>query len=326
MAQTVSPIEEVRDHSLESPDNRRDVEFDSDGVTLRGWYYRSTGGGTSATIVMCHGFAAVKEMYLDRYAAYFSANGLNVLAYDNRNLGASDGAPRGEVDPWAQIQDFRNAITFAETLEGTDPGRIGIWGSSFSGAHVLVVAAQDRRVKCVSAQVPIVDGDANFRQLVRADFIDGIRATLDEDRRARFRGEEPAMLDVVNENPLAPSAIPTPDAYEWFTQTHRLRAPAFVNSCTLRSLELFANYQPGAFIRLIAPTPLLMCVAENDVTTPTKIALDGFWEAREPKKLVMLRGGHFDPYVSGFEASSAVQLDWFTRHLLTDVTTVKEKS
>lgn len=326
MTQTVDPIGGVRGERVSSPANRGDVEFDSDGVTLRGWYYRSTGGGTTATIVMCHGFAAVKEMYLDRYAEYFSANGLNVLAYDNRNLGASDGVPRGDVDPWAQINDFRNAITFAETLEGTDRDRIGIWGSSFSGAHVLVVAAQDRRVKCVSAQVPIVDGDANFRQLVRADLIGGIRATLDEDRRARYRGEDPAMIDVVNEDPLAPSAIPTPDAYKWFTDTCQLRAPAFVNSCTLRSLEMFANYQPGAFIRLIAPTPLLMCVADNDVTTPTKIALDGFQDAREPKKLVMLPGGHFDPYVTGFDASSAAQLDWFTRYLLTCRDTIKESN
>jgi pimeloyl-ACP methyl ester carboxylesterase len=303
--------------SVKTPDNRSDVEFSSDGVTLRGWYYRATSGGTAPTIVMCHGFAAVKEMYLDRYAEVFSANGFNVLVYDNRNLGASDGTPRGEITPWQQIDDFRNAITYAETLEGTDPERIGIWGSSYSGAHVLVVAAQDRRVKCVSSQVPVVDGDANFRQLVRADFIDGARGGFDEDRRARFRGEDPVMIDVVNEDPMAPSALPTPDSYEWFIGTRELRAPGFVNSCTLRSVERFSEYQPGAYIRLISPTPLLMSVAVNDVLTPTKIAIDGFQEAREPKKMVVLPGGHFDAYVDGFEISSTVQLEWFTEHLLT---------
>ena len=300
------------------PDNRSDVEFNSDGVTLRGWYYRATSGGKAPTIVMCHGFAATIEMYLDKYAEHFSANGFNVLVYDNRNLGSSDGEPRGEIAPWEQIDDFRNAITFAETLPGTDPARIGIWGSSYSGAHVLVVAAQDRRVKCVSSQVPMVDGDANFRQLVRADFIGGAREGFNEDRRARFQGEPPAMIDVVNEDPMAPSALPTPDSYEWFIGTQQLRAPSFVNSCTVRSVERFSEYQPGAYIRLIAPTPLLMCVAQDDVLTPTKIAIDGFTDAREPKKLVVLPGGHFDAYVNGFEISSAVQLDWFTTHLLTN--------
>lgn len=302
--------------TVPAPDNRTDVEFDSDGVTLRGWYYRAAGAGTAPTIVMCHGFAAVKEMYLDRYAEAFSAGGLNVLVYDNRNLGASDGQPRGEITPSDQIDDFRNAITYAETLEGTDHDRIGIWGSSYSGAHVLVVAALDRRVKCVSSQVPVVDGDANFRQLVRADFVGGARAGFDEDRRARFRGESPAIIDVVNADPMAASALPTPDSYAWFIGTHELRAPAFVNSCTLRSVERFSEYQPGAFIRLIAPTPLLMCVAADDVLTPTKIAIDGFHDAREPKKLVVLPGGHFDAYVDGFDISSRVQLEWFTEHLL----------
>ena len=300
------------------PENRSDVELNSDGVTLRGWYYRATGGGKAPTIVMCHGFAATIEMYLDKYAEHFSANGLNVLAYDNRNLGNSDGEPRGEIAPWEQIDDFRNAITFAETLPGTDPDRIGIWGSSYSGAHVLVVAAQDRRVKCVSSQVPMVDGDANFRQLVRADFVAGAREGFNEDRRARFQGEPAAMMDVVNEDPMAPSALPTPDSYEWFIGTQQLRAPSFVNSCTVRSVERFSEYQPGAYLRLIAPTPLLMCVAQDDVLTPTKIAIDGFTDAREPKKLVVLPGGHFDAYVNGFEISSAVQLDWFTTHLLTN--------
>lgn len=298
------------------PDNRTDVEFDSDGVTLRGWYYRGSGGGTAPTVVMSHGYAAVKEMYLDKYAEAFSAGGLNVLVYDNRNLGASDGEPRGEITPWQQIDDYRNAITYAETLPGSDPDRIGIWGSSYSGGHVLVVAAQDRRVKCVSAQVPVVDGDANFRQLVRADFVGGARDGFNADRRARFNGESPAMIDVVNKDPMAPSALPTPDSYEWFIGTHELRAPSYVNSCTLRSVERFSEYQPGAYIRLIAPTPLPMCVAADDVLTPTKIAIEGFQEAREPKKLVVLPGGHFDAYVNGFEISSAVQLDWFEQHLL----------
>ncbi|MFC6714939.1 alpha/beta hydrolase [Branchiibius cervicis] len=300
------------------PDNRTDVEFDSDGVTLRGWYYRASGGGTAPTIVMSHGFAAVKEMYLDKYAEAFSAGGLNVLVYDNRNLGASDGQPRGEITPWQQIDDYRNAITYAETLPGTDPDRIGIWGSSYSGGHVLVVAAQDRRVKCVSAQVPVVDGDANFRQLVRADFVGGARDGFNADRRARFNGGAPAMIDVVNKDPMAPSALPTPDSYEWFIGTHELRAPSYVNSCTLRSVERFSEYQPGAYLRLIAPTPLLMCVASDDVLTPTKIAIDGFAEAREPKKLVVLPGGHFDAYVKGFEISSKVQLEWFRQHLMAD--------
>lgn len=296
---------------------RRDVEFDSDGVTLRGWHFSAQGSAdTAPAIVMAHGYGAVKEMWLDRFADTFAASGFHVLVFDNRNLGASDGWPRGEITPWQQIDDFRNAITFAETLPGVDRDRIGIWGTSYSGAHVLVVAAQDRRVKAVSSQVPVIDGDANFRQLVRADFIDGARAGFVADRRARFGGEAPAMIDIVNSDPMAPSALPTPDSWEWFNGTHELRAPSFVNSCTVRSVERFSEYQPGAYLRLIAPTPLLMCVASNDVLTPTKLALDGYAQACEPKQLVVLPGGHFDAYVAGFEQSSGAQIEFFRTNLM----------
>ena len=94
---------------------RRDIEFGAEDVTLRGWFYPAQGapGATHATIVMTHGYSAVKEMYLDRYAEVFAAAGLNALVFDNRNFGASDGQPRQEIDPWAQIRDYRHAITFA---------------------------------------------------------------------------------------------------------------------------------------------------------------------------------------------------------------------
>ena len=57
---------------------RTDVEFRTgDGVMLRGWHYRpESGSGPWPTIVMAHGFSAVKEMYLDRFAEAFAAAGL----------------------------------------------------------------------------------------------------------------------------------------------------------------------------------------------------------------------------------------------------------
>jgi uncharacterized protein len=295
---------------------REDVEFDADGVTLRGWLYAPEGvGGPAPTIVMSHGFSAVKEMYLDRFAGAFADAGLAALVYDNRNFGASDGQPRQEIDPWAQVRDYRTAITYAITRPEVDSDRIGVWGSSYSGGHVLVVAAIDRRVKCVVSQVPLVSGHANFRALVRADFIAGFQAQFNADREARFRGEPPAMVPVVDADPLAPSALPTPDSYTWFTETGRSRAPSWRNETTLRSVEMFTEYEPGTYLPWISPTPLLMCVAENDHLTVKDIAIEGYAAAREPKKLVILPGGHFDAYVDGFDVAATAAVQWFTEHL-----------
>ena len=185
---------------------RKDIEFKTeDGIKLRGWHYLpEKRTGKVPIIVMAHGFSAVKEMYLDRFADAFAAAGLGALVFDNRNFGASDGEPRQEIDPWQQVSDYRDAITFAETLPETDPARIGIWGSSYSGGHVMVVGAIDRRVKCVVAQVPLASGHDNARRLIRADYLAGVQQMFVDDRRARMAGKPPAMIPVVAEDPAAP--------------------------------------------------------------------------------------------------------------------------
>jgi fermentation-respiration switch protein FrsA (DUF1100 family) len=266
---------------------------------------------------MAHGFSAVKEMYLDSFAEVFAAAGLNVLVFDNRGFGASDGEPRQEIDPWAQVRDYRHAITYLSTLSEVDRQRIGIWGSSYSGGHVLVVAAIDRRVKAVVSQVPLVSGHDNLRALVRADFIAGFREQFDADRLARFQSEPPAMVPVVDKDPLAPSALPTPDSWEWFTQTGSTRAPAWRNEVTLRSVEMFTEYEPGDYLPYISPTPLLLLVAAGDHLVPSELAIAAFDTAHQPKELIIMPGGHFDAYVKGFEVSSGQARDWFTRHLAT---------
>src|SRR5215470_2770887 len=295
---------------------RRDIEFDAEGVTLRGWFYPGQGAtGSAPTVVMAHGFSAVKEMYLDSFAEVFSAAGLGTLVFDNRNFGASGGEPRQEIDPWVQVRDYRDAITFAETLPETDVDRIGIWGSSYSGGHVLVVGAMDRRVRCVVAQVPLISGHRNARRLIRADFLAPVQAQFDEDRRRRFAGEPPTMIPVVAENPLAPCALPTADSWQWFTETGRTRAPAWRNEVTLRSVEMFMEYEPGVYMGWVSPTPLLLVVARDDHLTVADEALAAYNQALEPKQLVLVRSGHFDAYVEGFAVASTAACDWFVNHL-----------
>ena len=79
---------------------------------------------------------------------------------------------------------------------------------------------------------------------------------------------------------------------------------------------MFTEYEPGTYLPWISPTPLLMCVAEGDHLTPTRPRdrrlRDG---ANEPKRLVILPGGHFDAYVAGFDEASTAATDWLTEHL-----------
>jgi fermentation-respiration switch protein FrsA (DUF1100 family) len=295
---------------------RQEIEFDAEGVQLRGWLYLPDGAaGPVPAVVMAHGFSAVKEMYLDSFAEVFANAGLGVVVFDNRNFGASDGAPRQEIDPWAQVRDYRHAITWARTRPELDGDRIGVWGSSYSGGHVLVLGAIDKRVKCVVAQVPLVSGFRNIQRLVRQDFIAGNRAMFDDDRAARYAGKAPQTVPVVDPDPMAVSALPTPDSWTWFSETARTRAPAWRNEVTLRSVELLMEYEPAAYVERISPTPLLMVVAAGDHLTPTDLALEVYRRALEPKRLVLLAGGHFDAYVDDFKGASTPARDWFVEHL-----------
>lgn len=300
---------------------REDIEFESGGVTLRGWFYRpDDASGELPCVVLNHGFAAVKEMHLDDYAEVFCAAGLACVVHDHPGFGASDNnpaKPRQEIDPWEQIRGIQDAITYAQNRPEVDAGRIGVWGSSYGGAHAYVVAAIDRRVKAVVGQVPLISGRRNFETLVRVDFWAATWELLAADRQGRARGEAPIMLPVVHENPLEQSALPTPDSYEFFTRAAAERAPAFVNEVTARTLELFQGYEPGEYLKRIAPTPLLMVVAPLDRLAPGEWACEAYETASHPKRLELLSGGHFDAYTGdGFARSSGAARDWFVEHLL----------
>jgi len=76
------------------------------------------------------------------------------------------------------------------------------------------------------------------------------------------------------------------------------------------------EYEPGTYIERISPTPLLMIIAAGDHLAVADEAFAAYNQAREPKKLVVLPGWHFEAYVEpGFEMASGAARDWFVQHL-----------
>ena len=78
---------------------------------------------------------------------------------------------------------------------------------------------------------------------------------------------------------------------------------------------MFTEYEPGAYVGYISPTPLLLVVAQGDHLTVADEALAAYERALEPKKHEILAGGHFDAYVKDFEAAVVPARDWFVAHL-----------
>ena len=119
---------------------------------------------------------------------FYADHGYLVLAIDVRGFGDSEGDPRGELFPLRQVEDIRNAISYLETRDDVDVGRIGLWGTSFSGGVVLFTAAVARRIRAVISQIPVVDGQRWHKNLTTTVEYEALLQGLEEDRLRRYRG------------------------------------------------------------------------------------------------------------------------------------------
>lgn len=283
--------------------------FESEGTRIAARLYRPEGAEAPPVIVMAHGFSAVMEQ-LAPQAETLRAASFAVLAFDHPCFGLSEGTPRGEVDPPRQLRAWRDAISFARTLDGLDRDRIGLWGSSFSGGHVIQAGALDPRVRCVVSQVPFVAGwDLIAGRPDADDFV----ALLMVERERRFAGEPPTMLPVTSADPEAPCAFPGQAARRFFDEE---KFKTWDNAITLSSFEYVRGYEPGLWVHRLAPRGLLVIVADDDRVTPVTPVLEAFARAREPKRLVRIPGDHFEVYDGpGFDLAMAAAVAWYREQM-----------
>jgi fermentation-respiration switch protein FrsA (DUF1100 family) len=294
---------------------RIDVEFEAEGgVMLRAWLYVPEGGTKPyPAITMAHGYAGTREHGIEAFAKVFAESGFAVLLHDHRGFGASGGEPRQDVDPWRQIADWRRAISYLETLDFVDAKRIGLWGTSYAGGHAIVLGATERRLRCVVAQVPTISGFEQGLRRIPPEGVAVIEAAFDDDERGQLRGDPLRRQKIVSSDMSEPASYRARDAIDFYLQP--VPKGIWDNEVTMRSTRAARMYEPGVWISRISPTPLLMIVALNDTITVTDLALAAYERALEPKKLVLIPGGHFDPYLTNFPQSSAAALGWFQAHL-----------
>ena len=285
--------------------NRYDIKFATrDGTLLAGWFYRPSDGPRQfPCIIMSHGFTAVIDQGLAGFAEVFANAGFGVLVYDHRGYGRSEGTPRQETDPFRQMHDMRDAITFASLQPGVDDSRVGVWGSSYSGGHALVVGAVDRRVACVVAVVPATNGAEMVRRLAGEGNLAERQVRMIAARRAEMSGQG------IQYQPHATSG----ESLDWFLSSNHKEH--WINQVSTLSHDMVAEYEPGDYIHRIAPTPLLMIVADHDVRCCTDLQLAAFERVREPKRLVLFKGGHYDGYVQNFDLVATQSCVWFEQHL-----------
>ncbi len=273
--------------------SRRDIEFDSGGILLRGWLRMPDGGAPHPLVIFAHGMGGLKEWEIPAFADAFVAAGIAAMTFDYRNFGDSEGTPREEVDHCGQIEDFQNAITLATTLAEIDHARIGLWGTSLGGRNVLAVAALDQRVNCVLAQVPGIFPEGlwlhhgasacsggDVAQLLR-DFAD--------DRRDRALGKEPRYM-VYQPDPSA-------EEYERGLAFNKEELRNAKGRLTIRSFEPTLALDIVHLMKSISPRPMRMVLTERDTLRAGQ--MEAYNAALEPKSLIMFPGKHYDLYPQG---------------------------
>lgn len=187
---------------FKAPDNIdfRTANITSEGVRLHAELFslKSLAGKPLPTIIQAHGWGGVAAA-LRRDAIDLANAGYLVITFDYRGWGESDARliltgpspvkpifgknqkftaevieQREYVDPLEQTEDWFNVINWAAGEPMVDKDRIGIRGSSYSGGHVVYVAAYEPRIKAVVSQVGGMDsrwvtGDQTNREITYAE-------------------------------------------------------------------------------------------------------------------------------------------------------------
>ena len=296
------------------------ISFHSRGVRCDAWWLpaetdalrfdaQGNDRGTPC-VVMAHGFAATRDTGLLPFARRFAAAGLHVLVFDYRGFGTSAGEPRQDVDHRKHRQDYHAALAFVRRREGVDPDRVAIWGSSYSGGHVVVVAKQDPRVAAVVSQGAAVDG---LKALFGNSTSEGpgkaarMIGHVVRDLVTIVRRRPPHTVTVVAE-PGTDAVITGPDAESGYLT---LAGPTFRNEMCARGLLRVGFNRPvlaGADVRV----PALVVIAERDNVAPPSAVRETARRMPHAETLAF-DCNHFDIYVGEvFEKSVARQVEFLT--------------
>lgn len=296
------------------------VEFPSGEETLVGQLFRPDNAtGPLPTVVAAGGWCYTKEIVMPHVARFVNEAGVQMLNFDYAGFGESSGNRRQHLDPWQQIADYRNAITYVESRDDVDTDKIGVFGISYSGGHVLILAATDPRVKAVASVVPVVDGYETMRRDHGAlRFVDLQNKVLDARRQGASGVDDRIAMSTLT--PAEEIAVwPFPENYEVFMKIKETEAPRHEHWCTTESVESLLSYAVFPYLSRILEQKVMMIVAQGDNITTWDLEIAAFNQMpSQSKKLEILPGmSHLSLYSDRRDTNVAAQLikDWYAQSL-----------
>jgi fermentation-respiration switch protein FrsA (DUF1100 family) len=262
---------------------------------------------------MAHAVGATKDSGLLPFAEAFAGAGLDALLFDYRCFGESSGEPRQLAWPPRHRDDYRAAVDFARTLDGIDPERIVLWGTSWSGGHVVYVAASDPRIAAVVSQTPDLDG---LKTLARIREYAGLGQQLRltwlglKDAVGAQRGRPPVLIPTVG----PPGELGAMTTEESEPGMRAIAGPSWRNELTARAA--FAEWTNRAVTRMEQlRCPILVQIADRDSVAPPAAARAATWRAKGRVEVREYPCAHFDIYLDWRERAIADQLHFLRRHL-----------
>jgi len=284
----------------------RTADIHSEGARLSAELFAPKSRDTDKlpTIILSHGWGGQASL-LRAEAVAFAKAGYLAVTFDYRGWGASDGRliPTGDVpkndgrepiqvevrelrevvDPLDQTTDLLNVIHWVQGEPLCDTSRIGLWGTSYSGGHVVYAAAVDQRVKAIVSQVPALDS-----RWVTASDAEQKRTFSDATLRAQ--GE---------------LGYPPPGAKE----------VGNLKGAPLR--EKLLRYAPVDMVDQAPNCAMLFIIAENEELFDNREhAIKAHDRAQGPKKIITIPGiTHYGVYLQARQTCQEAAIRWFDEQL-----------
>ena len=238
-------------------------------------------------------------------AEHFQNAGITTLIYDPRSTGTSDGQPRNDIDPFKQVEDLSDALTFLGALPNVDRNQMGLGGMSFGAVLSLCAASLDKRARFAVAICPLTDFEFS------SDKRPKILAKCMKDRESQIMGNPPFYLPMVTEkgeNPAGFGSGIDKARYALIVEIGKQIAPNHVNRTTIQTYYRLLMWQPFSLWQHLSSTPVMFIVPEMDSISPREAQLHLFDSLAGPKSLHVEQGVGHEDILTGDHLTSLITL------------------
>jgi uncharacterized protein len=270
--------------------------------------YMPEGDGKHPVVVLCHGFCGVRDLLLPSFAEAFASAGFAAITFDYQGFGGSGGEP-GRLVPARQIEDILSVLHWVRSRKELDGDRIGLWGTSLGGGHVMGVAAKDKDIRCVVSQLAFADGEQVVAGAMSSEEKAAFAETLDKMQAKKENTGKEMMVSL----PRVLSDEQSKAFYEKYRGDH----PSLEIKIPFLTVREMFRYRPADAAAQVSCPTLVVVAGQDKVNPPAQgAALYEAVAAAEKELHIEETATHYDLYEGDhFDRARNLQLAWFEHHL-----------